>query len=1251
MKKLLSYIALVIGLLFISCAQDVTSTFGGISGVVKDKITAEALAGVQVSIMPGDESSVTGTDGIFQFSDLDAADYTVSFMKEGYVSDSKKVTVSPGVKRYASITLEPIVPVLSVTPAKLEFGSETTTLALDITNTGKGSLQWSVSEEIDWLSCQPDKGTTTNESSSVVFKVSRDRLERGHYSETIVISSNGGSLTIPVTVSVESINIAVEPDELDFGTLTSSLQLTLKNTGSGTKSYKVESSKSWLALSKTSGAITETDYITAIVAREGLSAGKYDATITISTDGGNIVIPVKMEVAVEAKPTVTVETATNIAYNSALLHGTMVSVGSSKVTRYGFCWSEQPNPTIENVYCTLRDNSEPTAFESTISNLKSETKYYFRSYAENSVGIAYSEKEQSFTTTGLPTLPNVTSVSIEEITSATAVAKGNITSLGNVAKITHYGHVWSKSAQPTLENGKYNDLGESDSPQAYTSEICDLEAHTVYHIRAYATNEKGTAYGEDLTFTTANTDVKITTAEVTDITHNAATSGGTISDDGGHTITERGVCWSSDKELPTVSDNHTSTTADAASTLTAYGLSKRNAARSEYVTRASDSYLCRINGLSKTTKYNVRAYVKTSSGNIFYGDVKQFTTTEEILLPSLVNVTVSNIQTTSATFISKIESNGNGTITECGFCYSTQPKPSVENGTKVICDPASSELGKNVTGLTDNTQYYVRAYARNAAGIAYSEEVSFTTLAITPPVLSHVTAENIGRTTAYVSATITDTGNASVTECGFCWATSPYPTVYDNKVSCEVGTSFKTKLQNLPLLTTVYVRAYAVNSKGTGYSDGVSFTTTDSDIDIWDGVSVATKFGGGMGTESDPIIINSADQLKLLADNVNSGKSTYNGIYLRLDVNIGLANHPWTAIGSVNHKFCGIFDGNSKTIDGLSINSSTALYQGLFGYNSGTIRNLIVKGSVVAGDYLGGLCGYNSGTIDGCTSEVTVTGSSNCIGGLCGHNSYKIQSSINRGKVSGKDAVGGIAGSNDGKIESCENRGDVQANDKAGGICGMANLIAAGKAIDVTPIYDCQNFGNIQTNQNAGGILGYANIRVHENSSSAVDYCYSSSCRIKNCNNCGTAIGGTQGGGIVGYVFLFSCRYYSSKIATAEIHVENCCNNGRDFQYGLIGSIERTTSTYNYYYTDASIVDISHSYWLYDIVNNIGNEFGYSGNMSSWYNRNAAGCYLKSSNEDIVTLLNNWVSTNSGTITYKCWRYETINEYACPVLE
>ena len=291
----------IASLFIIGCSSDEVDTFGGISGTVADEITREPLAGVKVALTPIGSSQVTGTDGNFLFDNLDPQEYTLTFTKDGYVSQSQKVSVKAGLASSVQVSMEPIVPVLKATPTKLDFGQETTTLALDITNSGKGTLQWSINEEIAWLSCSPSSGTTNKESSSVVVTVSRAELERGNYNGTLVISSNGGSQEIPVSMSVESVNLDVTPAEADFGTLTSSMQLTLKNTGSGTLKYTVESSNEWLVLSKTSGSVTETDYIEAIVSRAGLSAGKYNATITFSVNGGNVVVPVKMEVAVNEK--------------------------------------------------------------------------------------------------------------------------------------------------------------------------------------------------------------------------------------------------------------------------------------------------------------------------------------------------------------------------------------------------------------------------------------------------------------------------------------------------------------------------------------------------------------------------------------------------------------------------------------------------------------------------------------------------------------------------------------------------------------------------------------------------------------------------------------------------------------------------------------------------------------------------------------------------------------------------------------
>ena len=690
MKKV--FLTMMVCMLLTGCSQDETTMFGSISGVVKDKITSEALAGVRVTIMPGGDSSVTGTDGNFQFKDLDASDYTISYAKEGYVSDSKKVTVSPGMNRDASVLLEPIVPVLSVSPAKLDFEEETTTLALDIKNTGKGTLQWSLSEDIGWLSCQPDKGTTTNETSSIVVTVSREGLDRGNYNGTIVVSSNGGSQTIQVSMTVEAVKLEVQPKSLDFGASETTIQLALSNAGTGTINYTVASSDTWLTTNKNSGSVTQSDYITAVVSREGLAVGKYDAALTFTVGRDHVVVPVHMEVAAvnleitpssldfgtdknslqlvvkktgmgtvnytvsssnkwlttnkesgsvsqsdqltvlvsreglsagkyEAMltlnadkekfsvpvhmevapitaPTVAIESASNATYNSVRLRGTVLSVGSSKITRHGFCWSEHSSPTIDDSYTDAGDCTEPKAFESTATNLKYSTFYYVRAYAINEVGMAYSERVLTFSTTAAPTIPEVSTGLTDRITDTSVRIEGSIVALGNVSSIAHYGHVWGKSPQPTIQNGKLTDYGTTTETRSYFSDLTNLEPNTTYYVRAYATNEQGTAYGDDIVFTTQKAAPTVLTAAITDIGVSSAVGGGTVAAANGHTFTEKGVCWNT-AGTPTIMDRCAVATAD---------------------------FVCRLTELTASTTYYVRAYVRTAENQVYYGNQQQFTT-------------------------------------------------------------------------------------------------------------------------------------------------------------------------------------------------------------------------------------------------------------------------------------------------------------------------------------------------------------------------------------------------------------------------------------------------------------------------------------------------------------------------------------------------------------------------------------------------------------------------------------------------
>ena len=773
-----------------SCTQPVVEVFGSISGYVVDEENGKAIAGASVSLTPTGSSQVTSPSGEFLFDNLDAQEYTLSIRKDGYNDLTQKVSVKAAMTSSVQVAMSPVKPIMNIDPLTLDFGDENTSLALDITNSGKGTLEWTIEEEIEWLTCSAASGTTTDKVSSVVVKVSREGMEKGSYSETIVISSNGGSKIVKVKMSVgTTIKLSVEPDELDFGAVVAEKEIVVTNNGPSAIEYTASSANNWLTLSKNSASVTKTDYIHAIVSREGLAAGSYTSSITISTDGGDIVIPVKMEVAAKSAPVVTLEDITDISYSSATGNGTIVSVGSSKVFRYGFCVSEEnKQPTVDDEVYNLGDSAEPKSFSGAVNNLESMTTYYIRAFAENQEGIAYSSAKQ-FTTSDLPKMPEVATGEVSGVTSNTAVVGGSVSNLGNVSKLKAHGHVWNTTGSPSLQNGESTDLGELSTTTGFSSTLEDLEPGTKYYVKAYATNEKGTAYGEEVTFTTGLGEVVLETMEATSVTHESAVVEGEIISDGKNEIREKGMCYATYPEPDRYDDRVV----------------------------AEEGFKCTLTGLTKTTTYYARAYVKTSQGKYYYGNEITFTTTEFVSTPTVVTGDVEEVTHESATVAGQIVSTGGTSVTEYGHVLGTTPDvvQGSADGVKRNTEETDSPLEYTSVfeDLTSNTTYYVRAFATNAKGTVYGDAVSFTTEK-QPVVLSDVTVTNVTKNSASLSAQVVLLNGHTIVERGFWYA--KYGT--DDYTFVPCGDDFTLNLTGLESETEYKVAAYVENSEGTLYS-------------------------------------------------------------------------------------------------------------------------------------------------------------------------------------------------------------------------------------------------------------------------------------------------------------------------------------------------------------------------------------------------------------------------------------------------
>jgi uncharacterized protein (TIGR02145 family) len=134
---------------------------------------------------------------------------------------------------------------------------------------------------------------------------------------------------------------------------------------------------------------------------------------------------------------------------------------------------------------------------SNITGLTGNTKYYVRAYATNVIGTAYGVLD-SFTTS--PIVPTITTNSVTTITKTTAVSGGNISSDGG-SVITGRGIVWNKSGSPIVGTDSIR-TDASTTTGSYSLNPGNLNSGITYYVRAYATNAIGTAYGNQLTFTT-----------------------------------------------------------------------------------------------------------------------------------------------------------------------------------------------------------------------------------------------------------------------------------------------------------------------------------------------------------------------------------------------------------------------------------------------------------------------------------------------------------------------------------------------------------------------------------------------------------------------------------------------------------------------------------------------------------------------------------------------------------------------------
>lgn len=763
-----------------SCVADEEATTGSLHGTIKDSENGNLLKGCLVVISPTGKSITTGDDGSFSFDNLAAGVFSIDVSKNDYEPAKKEVTIVAGQPNKADMQLTKQMPKLSVNKINLDFSDSETELPIEIRNDGKSTLKWEISTGTKWIKINPTSGTSTKDIASVLISVDRTGLSKGDYNGSINITSNGGTATIKVNMSIKGAVLKVTPSTLDFWEIETSKELFISNeTEIGSITYSIQPSVNWIILSSNEGTVdTNTDKIKVLVNRDGLATNDYNEKLTINTKDGRKEISVIVKQIERTVAKVGIGSSfSDITETSFSIKGTILSTGGHEISSYGHCWSEHDTPTIENDNKNNFGNStEIREFTSNISGLDAGKTYYVRAYAVNNKGTVYSEQRNI--TMPYIKKPIVKTQGATDIGKDVATLNGNITDNGG-DKIIECGFYYGTSENTEIKKS----LGDN-SLSALKLVLTNLKESTTYYYKAYATNSKGTAYGEVMSFKTLSENaLTVETKSATDITTKSATLNGTVLDRGSSNITEYGFYYGTNE----------------------------NTTNKKKLENSMDELKLNLTELAEGTTYYYKAYATNSKGTS-YGEVLNFTTLPNI---EFSNVSVSNITPTTASVVYSISLAGK-TITETGVEYSTQSN--FNNAVQSIGSIVHGTVSIELSSLSENTQYYIRPYTiLNSSYKTVGNRVSFGTKAYlrippTKPIIS-----NISGNSATATSTVTIDPYDEIIEAGmecskdYYWENSSGYKLFTGTVQSD-GT-LKVDVTNLHQdfsYNAAFIRAYVI---------------------------------------------------------------------------------------------------------------------------------------------------------------------------------------------------------------------------------------------------------------------------------------------------------------------------------------------------------------------------------------------------------------------------------------------------------
>lgn len=501
------------------------------------------------------------------------------------------------------------------------------------------------------------------------------------------------------------------------------------------------------------------------------------------------------------------------------LSNSITDDGGAAVTGRGLVYHTSANPTLANSVAV--EGAGTGNFTTSISGLTPGTQYYVRAYATNSAGTSYGAQVY-FHALNSPSNFTATSNSQTSINLTWDKFTGQRNGTSTTYDVMVVRSLDASFTAPT--NGtSYVQGGSIGGDQivykgsATSFENTGLTTGVTYYYAIYSEgwNYYSPAATDDAVPQSVNVTLAATAINNNIVGRNYASIASNITDNGGASVTERGVVVGTSPNPTTADTKFTNGTGNG-------------------------TYNTNVTGLTSGTQYYARSYAINSVGTS-YGTQVSFQT---LLPPTTLSATAASASQINLSWIKwSGDRAGSSTAYDVIVVRSTDASFTAPTDGVTYTDASSIGgdqviyVGTNTsfsdTGLSTSTQYYYAIYSVGWTYYSSSRTANATTLAASAPTVSSTdNATSVTKNSATFSGTISSDGGVTITDRGFVFSTDSTPTFENGVKVSEGGTttgSFSTGTGTiLSSSTTYYVRAYATNSVGTSYGPvaGSSFTTS-----------------------------------------------------------------------------------------------------------------------------------------------------------------------------------------------------------------------------------------------------------------------------------------------------------------------------------------------------------------------------------------------------------------------------------------